>query len=72
MHVQVFKVFPASDHLQLGFSDHIEASQAAAAHAAASAYSMQASTFCDLFPYHLVLDAQCRVLQVRMMAAGMM
>jgi hypothetical protein len=47
-----------------GFSDHCEARETAAVHAAASTYSMDAATFYEMFPYHLILDDQCRVLQV--------
>ena len=47
------------------FSDYCEARRTAQAHAEASAFSLAPATFYDLFPYHLVLDNQCRVLQVR-------
>ncbi len=60
---QVFSISAASRDTN-GFSDHCEARETAAEHAAASCYSMDAPTFYELFPYHLILDNQCRVLQV--------
>ena len=47
-----------------GFSDYCQARQATAASAKASAYHMDAATFYNLFPYHLILDSECRVVQV--------
>ena len=61
---QVYRISSSVDQPSC-FSDPCHVRQAAAAHAQASGYTMGPATFYDLFPYHLILDAGCRVVQAR-------
>ena len=61
--LQVLSITPAKGSSFL--SDYCGAQETAEAHAQASAFSMDAAAFYHLFPFHLILDKECRVLQVQ-------
>eukprot|EP00798_Chlamydomonas_sp_ICE-L_P016317 gene16317-22506_t len=45
------------------FSDHVQQQEALLDHANSSICTLEAPTFYQMFPFHLVLDEQCRVVQ---------